>query len=92
MVVRVIWLAWWGGRVFIWPGMIPYAFLFARLASRRAIDILWFKPLVAGCRVPEECPAAIAQLVSDCLKHDPLQRPNARNVVMRIRDACGGTA
>ncbi|KAK9829623.1 hypothetical protein WJX72_006940 [[Myrmecia] bisecta] len=40
-----------------------------------------------GVKVPEECPVAIAQLIDDCLELDPANRPTARELFDRLRDA-----
>lgn len=36
-------------------------------------------------RVPEECPQAAADLMSDCCALDPQQRPDAKEVMLRLR-------
>ena len=33
------------------------------------------------CRVPDECPAEVEQLLSRCLMADPAVRPNCREIV-----------
>lgn len=38
-----------------------------------------------GCRVPEECPPEVAELIDDCLQPDPKARPTAKEVVKRIQ-------
>ncbi|KAK9805532.1 hypothetical protein WJX72_003632 [[Myrmecia] bisecta] len=38
-------------------------------------------------KVPEECSATVARLVSECLEVDPRRRPTAEELVYRIRDA-----
>ena len=42
------------------------------------------------CRVPEECPAEIAQLYQACLSELPAQRPKAADLVRVI--ACAESA
>ena len=44
---------------------------------------------LCGCRVPEECPAEIAQLYQACLSELPAQRPKAADLVRII--ACADT-
>lgn len=37
------------------------------------------------CRVPQECPAEIDQLIDLCLSQDPDDRPTARDICEKIR-------
>ena len=42
--------------------------------------------MLAGiCRVPEQCPADIAQLVRDCMNFEPSQRPTAQEIIDRLQ-------
>lgn len=54
------------------------------------------------CRVPQECPAEIDQLINQCLSQHPDDRPSAKDIcdiikqwqqaaVARIAAACKGT-
>ena len=45
------------------------------------------KPLLLRRQVPEECPAAIAQLIQDCMGRPPDERPSARQAYDIIRSA-----
>ena len=37
------------------------------------------------CRVPEECPEDVADLIAECLSETPLLRPSAREVIERLQ-------
>ena len=37
------------------------------------------------CKVPQECPAEIDQLINACLSQDPDERPTARDICEIIR-------
>lgn len=39
------------------------------------------RPEQYRCRVPEECPQAVADLVAQCMDADPTARPSAKEVV-----------
>ena len=32
------------------------------------------------CRVPEECPAFVAELIDSCMLEDPLARPTSKDI------------
>lgn len=40
------------------------------------------------CRVPEECPQEIADLIQRCKLVDPKQRPSAKEVFEVLRQNC----
>lgn len=40
------------------------------------------------CRVPEECPQEIANLIQQCKAVDPKQRPSARDVFEVLKRNC----
>ena len=40
------------------------------------------------CRVPEECPLEIANLIQQCKLVDPKQRPSAREVFEVLKRNC----
>lgn len=42
---------------------------------------------VTPCRVPEECPAEVEQLIQDCLEEEPEQRPDMKTVFERLKSA-----
>lgn len=35
----------------------------------------------ARCRVPEECPAVVAELVELCMLDNPKERPSAKDII-----------
>ena len=37
------------------------------------------------CKVPQECPAEIDQLINQCLAQDPEERPTAKEIYETIR-------
>lgn len=38
------------------------------------------------CRVPEECPIAIAELITRCMDSKPANRPSAKDVVVVLSE------
>jgi hypothetical protein len=40
-----------------------------------------------ACRVPEEVPEEVAQLMNECLAYDPKQRPSAKDIYDRLSAA-----
>ena len=45
-----------------------------------------------ACRVPEEAPAAVVELMHACMEEDPARRPTAGDVVTRLQNASPGHA
>lgn len=37
-----------------------------------------------GCRVPEECPQEVADVIATCLGENPSNRPSARDIVDQL--------
>lgn len=44
------------------------------------------------CRVPEDCPQAVADCIDRCLAQDHRQRPTAAQVLQVIEESMGGAA
>lgn len=39
---------------------------------------------VSDCRVPEECPQEVADVIAMCLDENPSNRPSARDIVDQL--------
>lgn len=37
-----------------------------------------------GCRVPEECPQEVADVIANCLDENPSNRPSARDIIDQL--------
>ena len=40
--------------------------------------------IIVACRVPEECPQWVADLIATCMSEEPQERPTSRNVYQRL--------
>ena len=45
---------------------------------------LWMCWIVCDCRVPEECPQEVADVIASCLDENPTNRPTARQIVDKL--------
>lgn len=54
-------------------------------AERKISEMLAFNEQHFLKSVPEDCPSEFSQLVIDCTKFDPNQRPSFKEVVPRLK-------
>ena len=46
-----------------------------------SVDLTYVPTVCSCCRVPEEASEKVADLIMDCLRHDPALRPTAKELV-----------
>ncbi len=70
-----------------WPSVICPLCLYAQQDSgnvHKSTYDLWLCWIVCDCRVPEECPQEVADVIASCLDENPTNRPTARQIVDQL--------
>jgi hypothetical protein len=60
----------------VFAAYLPVLWLLGMVVSSAHLTFAWH-----CCRVPEECPQAVADLMAQCMDADPTARPSAKEVV-----------